>query len=121
MRSQITLNESREEVFRERLLAWYGVHARELPWRNNRDPYQVWVSEIMLQQTRVAAVLEHYREFLCRFPTVQKLAVARESSVLAAWSGLGYYRRARMLHSAAKIVSRKLHGEFPKKAEGWRK
>ena len=77
-------------------------YARDLPWRKSRDPYRVWVSEIMLQQTRVAAVIAHYHEFLRRFPTVQKLAAAREASVLAAWSGLGYYRRARMLHAAAK-------------------
>jgi A/G-specific adenine glycosylase len=73
----------------------------------------------MLQQTRVAAVIAHYHEFLRRFPTVQKLAAARESSVLAAWSALGYYRRARMLHAAAKMIVRKLHGKFPQAAEGW--
>ena len=75
--------------FRRLLLAWYDIHARDLPWREDRDPYRVWLSEIMLQQTRVAAVIEHYHEFLRRFPTVQKLAAARTSSVLAAWSGLG--------------------------------
>ena len=106
--------------FRVRLLAWYDAHARDLPWRKSRDPYRVWLSEIMLQQTRVAAVIEHYHEFLRRFPTVQKLAAARESSVLAAWSGLGYYRRARMLHAAAKVIARELHGKFPHTAEGWR-
>jgi A/G-specific adenine glycosylase len=78
----------------------------------------VWLSEIMLQQTRVAAVLEHYKEFLRRFPTVQRLATAREASVLAAWSGLGYYRRARMMHAAAKVVMREHGGEFPVTAEG---
>src|SRR5579863_5662822 len=86
------------QEFQKRLLAWYDTHKRELPWRRDQDPYRVWLSEIMLQQTRVAAVLEHYRRFLERFPTVGKLAAAREPSVLAAWSGLGYYRRARMLH-----------------------
>ncbi len=80
----------------------------------------MWVSEIMLQQTRVAAVIEHYHEFLRRFPTVQKLATAREASVLAAWSGLGYYRRARMLHAAAKLIARERGGVFPKTAAGWR-
>jgi len=103
--------------FRARLLGWYGAHARHLPWRRDRDPYRVWLSEIMLQQTRVAAVIEHYHEFLRRFPTVEKLAAAREASVLAAWSGLGYYRRARMLHAAAKVVTRKLGGRFPTTAE----
>jgi len=104
-------------VFRQRLLAWYDVHARDLPWRASCDPYRVWLSEIMLQQTRVAAVIEHYHEFLRRFPTVKKLAVASEDSVLAAWSGLGYYRRARMLHAAAKVVVREHGGKFPKTAE----
>jgi len=96
-------------------LAWYDAHARDLPWRESRDPYRVWVSEVMLQQTRVAAVIAHYHEFLRRFPTVEKLARAREASVLAAWSGLGYYRRARMMHVAAKVVARR--GAFPKTAE----
>jgi A/G-specific adenine glycosylase len=98
---------------RRQLLAWYDRHKRELPWRRDCDPYRVWLSEIMLQQTRVAAVIEHYQEFLRRFPTVQKLAAARESSVLAAWSGLGYYRRARMLHAAAKVIVREHGGKFP--------
>ena len=106
--------------FRKSLLAWYDEHARDLPWRANRDPYRVWLSEIMLQQTRVAAVIEHYQEFLRRFPTVEKLAAAREASVLAAWSGLGYYRRARMLHAAAKGIAREHGGKFPATVEGLR-
>jgi A/G-specific adenine glycosylase len=106
--------------FRSRLLAWYDGNARDLPWRKNRDPYRVWISEIMLQQTRVAAVIAHYHAFLQRFPTVEKLAAARESSVLAAWSGLGYYRRARMLHAAAKVVAYKLGGKFPSTSAGLR-
>jgi len=109
-----------EPGFRKKLLAWYDAHARELPWRESRDPYRVWVSEIMLQQTRVAAVIQHYHEFLRRFPTVQKLASAREASVLAAWSGLGYYRRARMLHAAAKVVARERGGSFPETSAEWR-
>jgi A/G-specific adenine glycosylase len=107
-------------AFRKRLLAWYTAHARKLPWRETRDPYRLWLSEIMLQQTRVAAVIEHYHEFLRRFPIVWKLAAAQEASVLAAWSGLGYYRRARMLHAAAKVIVRELGGCFPTTAEGWR-
>lgn len=103
--------------FRARLLGWYDAHARDLPWRRDRDPYRLWLSEVMLQQTRVAAVIGHYHEFLRRFPTVEKLAAAREASVLAAWSGLGYYRRARMLHAAAKVVTRNLGGKFPTTAE----
>ncbi len=109
-----------KKKFRRRLLAWYDRHRRDLPWRANRDPYRVWLSEIMLQQTRVVAVIEHYQEFLRRFPTAEKLAAAREASVLAAWSGLGYYRRARMLHAASKVVVRECEGEFPTSTEGWR-
>jgi A/G-specific adenine glycosylase len=106
--------------FRKSLLAWYDSHRRDLPWRSSRDPYRVWLSEIMLQQTRVAAVIERYQEFLRRFPTVEKLAAAREASVLAAWSGLGYYRRARMLHAAAKVIVREHGGKFPASEEGLR-
>jgi A/G-specific adenine glycosylase len=102
------------------LLTWYEANARALPWRVDRDPYHVWLSEIMLQQTRVAAVLEHYRLFLKKFPSVQKLASAREASVLAAWSGLGYYRRARMLHAAAKVLTKEYGGKFPESSEAWR-
>src|SRR5215472_3978751 len=96
--------------FSQKLLAWYEQHKRDLPWRTDRDPYRVWLSEIMLQQTRVAAVIDHYRRFLAKFPTIQKLASAREATVLAAWSGLGYYRRARMLHAAAKYVAKQCGG-----------
>lgn len=103
--------------FRRRLLNWYDRNKRDLPWRENRDPYRVWLSEIMLQQTRVAAVVDYYERFLGRFPTIDKLARARESSVLAAWSGLGYYRRARMLHAAAKKILKEHKGKFPGKAE----
>ena len=104
--------------FRANLLSWYDQNRRDLPWRKDRDPYRVWVSEIMLQQTRVAAVLPKYNSFLKRFSSVQKLASAREPSVLSQWSGLGYYRRARNLHAAAKIVARE--GKFPQTSEAWR-
>jgi A/G-specific adenine glycosylase len=114
------LHDSLRATFRRRLFAWYDAHRRDLPWRQNRDPYRVWLSEIMLQQTRVAAVIEHYHEFLRRFPTVEKLAAAREASVLAAWSGLGYYRRARMLHAAAKVIVRAHGGRFPQTEKGLR-
>ena len=107
-------------MFQRRLLAWYDDNRRDLPWRRDRNPYRVWLSEIMLQQTRVAAVLEHYRRFLQRFPTVERLASTRESSVLAAWSGLGYYRRARMLHAAARKIVRDREGKFPASVEGLR-
>jgi A/G-specific adenine glycosylase len=119
MKSSNHLRDNAPQV-RRLLLAWYDVHSRDLPWRKDRDPYRVWLSEIMLQQTRVAAVIEHYHEFLRRFPTVQKLAAARTSSVLAAWSGLGYYRRARMMHAAAKLIVRELGGSFPNTASALR-
>lgn len=99
--------------FRRKLMTWYKSHARELPWRDVDDPYRTWVSEVMLQQTRVAAVIEHYERFLRKFPTLVALALAPESSVLAAWSGLGYYRRARMLHKAAKFILRERGGVLP--------
>ncbi len=105
---------------RRALLDWYDANRRDLPWRRNAEPYRVWVSEIMLQQTRVAAVLDHYARWMERFPTVQTLAAAREQSVLALWSGLGYYHRARRLHQAAKVIVRERKGEFPGTAEGWR-
>jgi len=106
-------NTEQKKHFQQKLLAWYEINRRDLPWRADRDPYRVWISEIMLQQTRVAAVIEHYRKFLLRFPTVKTLARAKESSVLAAWSGLGYYRRARMLHAASKKVLKLPGGKLP--------
>ncbi len=87
------------------LLKWYAVHKRELPWRNTRDPYKIWVSEIMLQQTRIEAVKGYYAAFLEKFPTVKALAAASEEEVLKAWEGLGYYSRARNLHKAAKRIA----------------
>ena len=104
---------------RRTLLRWYDQNRRDLPWRRDRDPYRIWVSEIMLQQTRVAAVLDHYARFLQRFPSVEALASARETSVLAAWSGLGYYHRARRMHQAAKVIAREMRGRFPQTAEEW--
>ena len=98
---------------RANLLAWYDVARRDLPWRRTTDPYRIWVSEIMLQQTRVAAVIEYYRRFLDRFPDLPTLATAKEKDVLAAWSGLGYYRRARALHQAAKVVVKEHVGSVP--------
>ena len=95
------------------LLVWYRARRRDLPWRRTRDPYAIWVSEIMLQQTRVETVIPYYGRFLERFPTVDALAAAREDDVLAAWSGLGYYRRARGLHAAAAIVAREHAGSLP--------
>lgn len=105
---------------RATLLAWYAAHRRDLPWRATRDPYRIWVSEVMLQQTRVAAVLEHYRRFLEAFPTLSALAAATEAEVLAQWSGLGYYRRARMLHRAAQTIVEQHDGALPQTAEALR-
>lgn len=93
------------------LLAWYDARRRPLPWRATRDPYRIWVSEIMLQQTQVKAVIPYYETFLARFPDVESLAIASVDEVLALWSGLGYYRRARQLHAAAKQIVKM--GEFP--------
>ena len=102
---------------RVQLLSWYARNRRDLPWRRSRDPYAIWVSEIMLQQTRVAAVVERYQAFIQRFPTVVSLAAAPEQDVLALWSGLGYYRRARMLHKAAQFVAEHLGGTLPATAK----
>ena len=107
------LDQAQATEFRECLRVWYAENARELPWRGIRDPYRTWVSEVMLQQTRVAAVLDHYHRFLNLFPTVVALALAPEEAVLAAWSGLGYYRRARMLHRAAQSCVEELGGRIP--------
>jgi A/G-specific adenine glycosylase len=102
--------------FRRKLMGWYKSHARELPWRGVSDPYRTWLSEVMLQQTRVASVIEHYESFLRKFPTMLALALAPESEVLATWSGLGYYRRARMLHKAAQFLTRERGGVLPNTA-----
>ena len=113
------LGEGPEKIrsLRSRLLQWYERNRRDLPWRRSTDPYAIWVSEIMLQQTRVAVVVERYQAFLARFPTLVSLALAPEQEVLALWSGLGYYRRARMLHKAAEFVASNLGGNLPSRAE----
>jgi len=100
--------------FQRRLLTWFDHRKRALPWRETSDPYRIWISEVMLQQTRVAAVLPYYHRFLKRFPTVRALARAPEESVLEAWAGLGYYSRARNLQRAAQEIVSKHHGKFPK-------
>jgi len=96
----------RRALFTRRLRAWYRAHHRDLPWRRTRDPYEVLVSELMLQQTQVARVTEYYPRFLARFPTLDAVARAPRARVLAAWSGLGYYARARNLHALARRVVR---------------
>jgi A/G-specific adenine glycosylase len=107
-------------TFRRNLLAWYDTNARDLPWRRTDAPYRIWISEIMLQQTRVTAVLDYYARFLNLFPTVEALAKASEPDVLAAWSGLGYYRRARQMHKAAQTIVHDHQGHLPKTAEALR-
>lgn len=99
---------------RKRLLDWFRENRRDLPWRASRDPYRIWVAEIMLQQTRIAAVLPYYERFLARFPNIESLASARLDDVLKLWSGLGYYSRARNLHAAAKIIVTEHGGVFPR-------
>lgn len=103
-----------------RLLTWYRKNKRSLPWRGRKDPYAVWVSEIMLQQTRVEAVIPYFEKWMRLFPGVRALAAASEQEVLHAWEGLGYYSRARNLHKAAKIVVERYDGEIPRDLEALR-
>jgi len=105
--------------FRRALLAWYARHRRDLPWRRTRDPYLIWLSEVILQQTRVDQGLPYYERFRRAFPTVQALAAAPEQDVLKQWEGLGYYARARNFHRAARIVAGERAGVFPQTAEEW--
>jgi len=102
------------KTFQTRMLAWFRADKRDLPWRRSHDPYLIWVAEVMLQQTRIAAVMPYYQRFLARFPSVQSLARAREAEVLKLWSGLGYYSRARNLHRAAKTIVAQHAGQFPR-------
>ena len=104
-----------------KLLNWYRLNKRSLPWRDHPDPYAVWVSEIMLQQTRVEAVIPYFETWMKLFPTVSALAKASEQRVLNAWEGLGYYSRARNLHKAAKIVAKEHGGELPRDLDALRK
>jgi A/G-specific adenine glycosylase len=100
--------------FASRLITWQKMHGRhDLPWQNTSDPYAIWVSEIMLQQTQVSSVIGYYRKFMQRFPNIASLALATQEDVLQHWSGLGYYSRARNLHHAATIIMEQYHGEFP--------
>src|SRR5215217_7800860 len=96
-------------TFRRNLLDWYDRAHRDLPWRRTRDPYAIWISEIMLQQTRVAAAIRYYERFLARFPDIRSLAEAPKQDLLAAWAGLGYYNRARNMQHAAQAMN----GAFP--------
>lgn len=105
------------KAFAEQLLSWYGSEGRDLPWRGTRDPYRIWLSEIMLQQTTVAAVIDYYQRFLAAFPCLDALAAASQDEVIQLWAGLGYYSRARNLHVAAKVVMSEHGGIFPDQVE----
>lgn len=107
---------SRETILelRQGLLQWYATQGRDLPWRRSRDPYSIWISEIMLQQTQVKTVIPYYERWLKKFPTVEALAATEQQTVLKLWEGLGYYARARNLHKAAQQVVSEFDGEFPK-------
>ena len=107
------VNEEYQRSFPLKLLRWYKKNRRDLPWRNISDPYKIWVSEIMLQQTRVAYVLAYYKKWIRVFPTVRSLALAPYSEVLSLWEGLGYYNRVRKMHQTAKIVLHHHCGQFP--------
>ena len=115
-----TLSRERARGIRVRLLAWYDANRRDLPWRRSRDPYAIWISETMLQQTRVETVIPYYERFLARFPDVHALADADQEDVYACWAGLGYYSRARNLHAAARAVVETFDGELPAEVEALR-
>ncbi len=108
------------ETAREALLGYYAAHARDLPWRRQRDPWAIWVSEVMLQQTRVETVIPYWERFLARFPTAEAMAGASEAEVLGMWAGLGYYRRARLLHAGARAVTAEHGGKVPAGAQALR-
>ena len=110
-------NQIAPKPFAERLGRWYGAHKRDLPWRRTADPYRIWISEVMLQQTTVNAVVPYYRTWLNRFPDVRALSRAPLQAVLKAWQGLGYYQRARNLHAAARIIVAEHRGKLPSDPE----
>src|SRR6478609_8858851 len=103
-----------KRYFSDKVVEWYQINKRELPWRETKDPYRIWLSEIILQQTRVVQGLPYYLKFVEKFPSVAALAAASEQEVLRLWQGLGYYTRARNLHKCAKEVIARYNGKFPK-------
>jgi A/G-specific adenine glycosylase len=105
-------------ILSESLLLWYNQNKRSLPWRKTRNPYKIWLSEVILQQTRVAQGTDYYHRFLVAFPDVQSLAAADEQDVLKLWQGLGYYSRARNMHHTAKEVVEKYNSVFPESSAG---
>ncbi|WP_291723249.1 A/G-specific adenine glycosylase [Bernardetia sp.] len=108
------MSENKNKFFSQTIISWYHQNKRDLPWRDTQNPYKIWLSEIILQQTRVVQGMPYYEKFIENFPTVQQLAAADEQTVLRFWQGLGYYSRARNLHAAAKYISNDLNGIFPK-------
>src|SRR6478735_1293126 len=110
-----------KRYFSDKVVEWYKINKRELPWRQTKDPYRIWLSEIILQQTRVVQGLPYYLKFVEKFPTVQALAAASEQEVLRLWQGLGYYTRARNLHACAKEVVNRCQGVFPQTFEELKK
>jgi A/G-specific adenine glycosylase len=115
--AQSKIKNQKSEII-NRLLVWFRANARDLPWRHDRSPYRVWLSEMMLQQTQVETVIPYFHRFLERFPTIEDLAAAPLGDVLKLWEGLGYYARARHLHQAAKVIVDERHGEWPRTVEG---
>ena len=116
MTSSNVMTPKQIEQFRKRLLEWYRRHHRRLPWRETDDPYRIWISEVMLQQTQIQTVLPYYQKFLLHFPTVKRLADADLQKVLKVWEGLGYYARARNMHRAATVLLEQYAGKLP---ENW--
>jgi A/G-specific adenine glycosylase len=106
-----------QRAIADRLLPWFDAHRRSMPWRSNRTPYRVWISELMLQQTRVEQATPYFNRFMKRFPSLKSLAAASQEEVLKMWEGLGYYSRARNLHKAARIIAEQYKGRFPRTAE----
>lgn len=117
----MNLSLSRRKKIQNKLSAWYRLYQRRLPWRATKDPYKIWVSEIMLQQTQVTTVIPYYQRWLQNFPNLKSLAAAPLHKVLRLWEGLGYYRRARMLHEAAGFICKNLHGKIPETAAALQK
>ncbi|MCB0288282.1 MAG: A/G-specific adenine glycosylase, partial [Calditrichaeota bacterium] len=118
--SEITFDETQRQQFRQQLLDWYAAEQRDLPWRSSGLPYQIWVSEAMLQQTQVATVIPYFYRFLAAFPNIASLADAEPQQVLKLWEGLGYYSRARNLQKAAQQMVEKFGGEIPADYEAFR-
>jgi A/G-specific adenine glycosylase len=117
-RTRDSMNNQQSKIINQQLVKWFRTHARDLPWRHDRSPYRVWLSEMMLQQTQVDTVIAYFNRFIDRFPTLSDLAAAPIGDVLKLWEGLGYYARARNLHKAAKVIVTDFNGEWPRTVEG---